>query len=164
MMKFSQITESIWSDLQKRSSGEVTRKEDDVDLLDREGLVDYLKKNYEFDQHQPIIQTHRDNCIIICLYDNQYGYTSYLDYDNISMDPEIKLLQGINSLKKDSEQIYSILTSKYMLTESPENYSSIIIEPKGGRYIKITNNFFLDVLDTILENIHKPLENLLKKL
>ena len=40
------IGESIWSDIQDRSAGEAERKEDDVNLLDRDGFYDYLKKRY----------------------------------------------------------------------------------------------------------------------
>ena len=34
MRKLSEITESIWSDMQDRSAGDTVRKEDDVNLLD----------------------------------------------------------------------------------------------------------------------------------
>ena len=37
MRKLSEITESIWSDMQDRSAGETVRKEDDINLLDRDG-------------------------------------------------------------------------------------------------------------------------------
>ena len=47
MRKLSEITESIWSDMQDRSAGENVRKEDDVDLLDRDGFYDYLVNHYE---------------------------------------------------------------------------------------------------------------------
>ena len=40
------IEESIWSDIQKRSTGEIERKEDDVNLLDCEGLFNYIKTHY----------------------------------------------------------------------------------------------------------------------
>ena len=42
MKRLSNITESIWSDIQDRSSGETIRKEDDVNNLDDEGLKDYI--------------------------------------------------------------------------------------------------------------------------
>ena len=41
------INESIWSDIQKRSSGESVRKEDEVDLLDGVDLFNYLTKKYK---------------------------------------------------------------------------------------------------------------------
>ena len=41
------LSESIWSDMQDRSTGETVRKEDDISLLDNEGLYDYIKSKYE---------------------------------------------------------------------------------------------------------------------
>ena len=41
------LSESIWSDMQDRSAGETVRKEDDISLLDNEGLYDYIKSKYE---------------------------------------------------------------------------------------------------------------------
>ena len=47
MKKLSKLSESIWSDIQDRSTGETKRKEDDVDLItDRKVFRDYLKKHY----------------------------------------------------------------------------------------------------------------------
>ena len=46
MKKLSKITESIWSDMQDRSTGDVVRKEDDINLLDETGLLNYMKKVY----------------------------------------------------------------------------------------------------------------------
>ena len=47
MRKLSEITESIWSDMQDRSAGDTIRKEDDVNLLDSDGLYDYINKHYK---------------------------------------------------------------------------------------------------------------------
>ena len=38
------ITESIWSDIQDRSMGKTVRKEDDINLLDVDEFIEYLKK------------------------------------------------------------------------------------------------------------------------
>jgi hypothetical protein len=41
------IKESLWSDLQDRSSGDVIRKEDDVNLLDLNEFYKYIKDHYK---------------------------------------------------------------------------------------------------------------------
>ena len=46
MKKLSKITESIWSDMQDRSAGDVVRREDDVNLMSEEDFCDYLNDNY----------------------------------------------------------------------------------------------------------------------
>ena len=40
------ISESIWSDMQDRSTGKIVRKEDDVNLMSEEDFCDYLNDNY----------------------------------------------------------------------------------------------------------------------
>ena len=37
------IRESLWTDIQRRSAGDTIRKEDDVNILDCEGLFNYIK-------------------------------------------------------------------------------------------------------------------------
>ena len=51
MKKLSDITESIWSDIQDRSAGDTVRKEDDVNLLDKDEFYDYLKNKYNKISH-----------------------------------------------------------------------------------------------------------------
>ena len=46
MKKLSKIIESIWSDIQDRSSGETIRKEDDVNHMNFDTFADYIKDNY----------------------------------------------------------------------------------------------------------------------
>ena len=45
------IEESLWSEIQDRSSGDAIRKEDDVNLLDRDEFYDYLKNKYNKISH-----------------------------------------------------------------------------------------------------------------
>ena len=40
MKKLSKITESIWSDMQDRSAGDVVRRENDVNLMSEEDFCD----------------------------------------------------------------------------------------------------------------------------
>lgn len=46
----SKMNEHLWSGIIHRSETGETRKEDSVDFLDRDELVDYICNNYEFDQ------------------------------------------------------------------------------------------------------------------
>ena len=47
MKKLSYISESIWSDMEDRSIGDQTRKEDDVNLMDFEDFYQYLQTKYK---------------------------------------------------------------------------------------------------------------------
>ena len=47
LKKKDNVNENLWADLQDRSSGEITRKEDDINHMDPESLCDYLKSKYD---------------------------------------------------------------------------------------------------------------------
>ena len=46
MKKLSNISESTWGNMIKRAEGEQIRREDDVNLMDLDGLHEYIKKKY----------------------------------------------------------------------------------------------------------------------
>ena len=73
------LSESIWSDMQDRSAGETVRKEDDVNLLDRDGFYDYLVKHYE------------------CLYPESYMILNLKSSDMLII-PMLKLLKSQNEI------------------------------------------------------------------
>ena len=136
------IKESIWSDMQDRSAGDKIRKEDDVNLLDIDGLCDYLNKHYKRTTpfafitniggilSVPIIRDTANNCIM-------YNYKSEMKAVSI-MDEIVSQVDGLLNLLYDNFSIKEI-TGLYWLS------------PKDGS--EITNKFFIDVIDFLLENI-----------
>ena len=136
------IKESIWSDMQDRSAGDKIRKEDDVNLLDIDGLCDYLNKHYKRTTpfafitniggilSVPIIRDTANNCVM-------YNYK--LEIKSVSIVYEIvNQVDGLLNLLYDNFSIKEI-TRLYWLS------------PKDGS--EITNKFFIDVIDFLLENI-----------
>ena len=162
------IGESVWGDIRKRGNGTDVKREDDVNLLDRDGLVEYLRKNYKCKDRLTIIPTIANGgCINICLYEDEEGYNVFLIYDNISGD---SILEISSSFKENAEWIYKDMVDHYTLT-SREEYdvdghplSTTKVEPNGCRYITIDNKFFLNVLDFIIDRVHEPLTKDIDKL
>ena len=162
------LSESIWSDIHRRSNGEQVRKEDDVNLLDRQGLVYYLKEHYRCKDSTTIIQTVADGgTISVCLYEDTAGYMFFLVYDNIDGDRGLYISGGF---RENSREIYDEMSHIYTLTVSNDEdiyghpLGNIRVEPKGCRYKILTNDFFLEVLDFIIERIEKPLEKQIEKI
>ena len=162
------IGESVWTDMQKRSSGETIRKEDDVNLLDAYGLYDYIKQNYSIKTQTTITRlVGNGGSIYISLYEDTDGYDTILMYDNIDGDRRLYISGGF---KETGEYIYNEMCSEYTLTElndeDPDGHplGNIRIEPKGCRYKNLTNKFFLEVLDFIIERIDKPLDKQIEKI
>ena len=162
------IGESVWNDIRRRGVGTDVKKEDDVNLLDRQGLVYYLKEHYRCEDSTTIIQTVADGGnISVCLYEDTNGYLFYLIYDNIDGDRRLYISGGFREI---SREIYDEMSYVYTLTvqndEDQDGHplGNIRVEPKGCRYENLTNKFFLEVLDFIIERIEKPLEKQIEKI
>jgi hypothetical protein len=153
------IKESIWSDLQDRSSGEIVRKEDDVDRLGYEDFFVYLTEHYKPKSKK--------------INEEIGGRTSIIDTDIIeifipieSIDGRIKTL--IIEMSKKDNCVVSMATSptlfdKYVNLERMlnNNYtfttsrlsSRIYLKPKK----KPTNRTVVDLIDTFLVVVDNPI-------
>ena len=150
MKKLSKITESIWSDMQDRSAGDAVRKEDDINLLDETGLVNYMKKVYmppsPNDDLQIIGGGVNSGTIIASLFKTNEGHYNIIYQKMSESNPEITFPvcpdSGIEDLLKEHYTVISI----------PRYDNKIYyIKPKDGS--KITNKFFLEIIDFILDVI-----------
>ena len=150
MRKLSEITESIWSDMQDRSAGDTVRKEDDINLLDCDGLYDYINKNYKriapfaFITNiggmlsVPIIRGTVHNCV---------WYSPESEIKAVSIgDGMISQVDGLLNLLYDNFSIKEI-NGKH----DDDEYTLYWISPKDGS--EVTNKFFIAVIDFLLENI-----------
>ena len=130
------LKESIWSDMQERGTGDIDKKEDDIELLDRDGFFSYLESHYEYISDQDprfygLMKSSRDHSSIsVPIY--QYGvmlYAIYLEFDG-------------HEGRFDMRGFDRII--KYLN-----------IKPDEGQP---TNEFFLEVIDFMIENIEEPLK------
>ena len=145
------LSESIWSDMQDRSSGETVRKEDDINLLDSDGLYDYINKHYKriapfaFITNiggmlsVPIIRGTVHSCV---------WYTLESEIKAVSIGDEmISQVDGLLNLLYDNFSIREINGK----TNDGEYTTLYWASPKDGS--EVTNKFFIDVIDFLLENI-----------
>ena len=151
--------ESIWSDIQDRSSGEIVREEDDVDRFGYEEFFVYLTEHYKPKSKK--------------INEEIGGRTSIIDTDIIeifipieSIDGRIKTL--IIEMSKKDNSIVSMATSptlfdkyvnlermlnnRYTLTTSRLS-SRIYLRPKK----KPTNKSVVDLIDTFLVVVDNPI-------
>ena len=150
MRKLSKITESIWSDMQDRSAGDTVRKADDINLLDCDELYEYLNQHYKgivpyaFITNiggmlsVPIIR----DTVHICVW---YSPESKIKTVSIG-DGMISQVDGLLNLLYDNFSIKEINGKR-----DNDEYRLYWLSPKDGS--EITNKFFIDVIDFLLENI-----------
>ena len=145
------LSESIWSDMQDRSAGDTVRKEDDVNLLDSDGLYDYINKHYKriapfaFITNiggmlsVPIIRGTVHNCV---------WYSPESEIKTVSIgDGMISQVDGLLNLLYDNFSIKEINGEN-----NDGEYTTLYwVYPKDGS--EVTNKFFIDVIDFLLENI-----------
>ena len=143
------LSESIWSDIQDRSAGDTVRKEDDINLLDSNGLYDYINKHYKriapfaFITNiggmlsVPIIRGTVHSCV---------WYTLESEIKAVSIgDGMISQVDGLLNL------LYDNFSIKEINGKHDDEYTLYWISPKDGS--EVTNKFFIDVIDFLLENI-----------
>ena len=147
MKKLSKIIESIWSDMQDRSTGKIVRKEDDVNLMSGEDFCDYLNDNYISKGGHKIIYTDDTKNIFMSILKKFTSVSLGITYDYksniITMNDEIESLYP---------ELCKMIKEKFKVDKEYVNinYTKFIISPSDGS--ECTNRFFVDVLDFIIEN------------
>ena len=164
MKKLSKLTESIWSDIQDRSGGEIGRKEDDIDLLDIKEFCEYLNCIYKTDSDDDIRileieDDHKiDTYLVICLYEDEKGYYRYIYYDGIHINTQLDVIEILNC-RFEFERKFSTIH-----TTNDFDVVCIDIYPKDKARVPVTNKFFIEVLDFLLDRINTPLEQQIEKI
>lgn len=151
MRKLSNILESIWSDIQDRSGGNSIRKEDDINNLDGEELKDYLTKHYKPLNAYAVITNVADIISVPIINDGANDcimYSPSSEYVN-----KICITNSItDKVKGLIELLYDNFSVKELYGEDVSGeYTLYSIYPKDRS--EVTNNFFIKVLDLILDNI-----------
>ena len=145
------LSESIWSDMQDRSSGEVVRKEDDINLLDRDGLFDYIYDVYKQIAMNPLplksytsptrtyfsIPIFRTSNIV-------YRLTCTFDNDKISNITLMAIDTDVKDFKQALIDNFNVKT---------RDNGSLTITAKDGT---VSNQVCMDLIKTIVENAPHP--------
>ena len=156
------LSESIWSDMQDRSMGEKIRKEDDIELLDRDGFYDYLVKRYEYlyPKHYNILNLELSDQIIIPMLKPQNRIPFNLIIWDVNKPKDMFITITDDSQLRSSD-LFIKLEDKYKLISYGRFLPKIKIEPKSERD-NINKSFFISIIDTILE-LNTEYEPLIKK-
>ena len=163
MRKLSEITESIWSDIQDRSMGKTVRKEDDVNLLDRDGFYNYIMEHYKTTTEDvtgpyAIINSETADYIVIPILEDETNKLYSVIMWHFNTDERYitilvgKLFGGSDLLQK--------IRDTFKLQPNEDKFNPMFkMFPKNNK--KVDNKFFLEVIDFIIDNTKEPLEPLL---
>ena len=137
--KKKKMNESIWSDMQERGTGDITKKEDDVDLLDMDEFFDYIKKNYGnklgyVDKFTETITINPKGNLYI-----------FLHYENGELSKIQFAASGVSSSKKYKQDLEQLKNSfPEGLTIKNEDGYYYITETSNKSVIKLID-FFLSI-------------------
>ena len=156
MKKLSQITESIWSDMQDRGTGDVFKREDDIDLMDAEKLYQYVISKYRIlpgcTAYKIFGTSRMIECAPIIFSENHFNryVLKYMCSDDV--DPKILIDKKIGR----SKNLLNVLKENFKVEEYNTFYSFehnwYSLKPlEDGR--RTTNRFYLEVLDTFIDII-----------
>ena len=155
MRKLSKLQESIWSDIQDRSSGEAARKEDDINFLDRDGLYDYICANYEILKSRlaGIINSKTFNTLIVPVLMLEHSHTPGQIFFNFQFNK----IRVMYFFPYSVEGLFDKLVDNFQLKrEGTGEDICYVISPKDES--KVTNKFFINLIDFIIENIPDKLK------
>ena len=123
MKKLSNISESMWGDIHRRNSGEVARKEDDVNFMDFETFGEYLRnfnkkevtrvyldpagKFITIDEIDIILETKERS------YERHYQLLLTIEY---SESKEVKDIRLPYSFKSFERNVYSKMTKEFSIS------------------------------------------------
>ena len=152
------ITESVWNDIRKQGLGDEVKKEDNVDLLDREKFFEYLDEHYVPTYSIINFRLYKDlNIVLAPMFSKDRGtlprqtVSLSIEYGDDPSKTEITI--GGFMIKKFPD-VEKIIRDNFCVVDMPtsENRGEYIkIYPKEtGENTIVGNSFFLKVYDFIL--------------
>ena len=146
------VNESVWTDMHKRSNGELERREDNVDLLNPEDFTNYLIDRYKITDTSYDFYIERDHMNIIVPILARKLNSAFCF--NLVFDEHNKIITLSKSISEEVvfSKIYEKLKNEYRLEWTHINGPKLQISPKKG---DTTNSFFVNVIDFIIDNTSK---------
>ena len=149
------INESVWNDIRKRGNGTDVKKEDDVDLMDADAFLQYLKDHYDSTN----IEFREDmgqyyHCFLINILKLFSNVSYFLSYDfkkkNISFNLDLKNHYPDLFIKmNDAFRIMGI------------NRTTCYIYDKDS--LDVTNSLYIKVLNFIIDNVENKEDLLINR-
>lgn len=167
------IGESVWNDIRRRGVGTDVKKEDDVNLLDRDGFYKYIMEHYQTateDVTGPyaIINSKNADYINIPIIEDDNNKLYRVIIWNFDNDGIIKAEKYITIPCTEpfwGSKLFVKIRDNFILKDKKDDGFNPLFKvwPKGIVKKTELNKFFLEVIDFIIDNAEEPFEPLLKR-
>ena len=164
------LSESVWGEIRKKSLGQEERGEDSYKGMNIEEFEKYLKDHYEWTNKYknntfPMTGTNLPKTFVqICVMGviespgkTTYIYLGYRFNKFDDGDYTVTITKTI-SPNHNLLHIYDLLKQRYKLEETKEWSYKIIPEDR-----EVNNEFFMEVLNFIIDNTEYPEVNVIQK-
>ena len=156
MKKLSNITESLWTDIQHRSAGDTVRKEDDIDHLDIYDFCEYLCNTYKsMNPNRDVIGFPLDDLITFPFVCHKTEFNVWFQFKESGNEILYVAIPDI------SPWWYPNIENDFKLESYPNDEKYVSVFPKDGS--KLTNSFAVTVIDYLLNNSDNKNNNLFIK-
>ena len=149
------LSESIWSDMEDRGTGDIIKKEDDLECLDVYEFCDYLNSKYKkqpktISGSSTIKYESEINQIDIPLFIGKSADIYYIAL--IIVDGKHVFLS--TNFASTNIPIMDLLEKNYDIevSRNPDNGAIKFVKIKPKNNEKVTNGFFVELIDFILDN------------
>ena len=148
------LGESVWGDIRKKSLGQEVRIEEDVNRMEPDEFVDYLRKHYSLTDADSINKIKYDGKFLEV---PVFSYSPFITFLEIYYQDNELFLERVDydKLKIDFPNFFIQLKKKYIIRIKNEGYHTEWIYLSPGDGSPISNSFFIDVLDTVIELVEQ---------
>lgn len=166
------INESIWSDMEDRGTGEIQKNEDNLELLDLAGLLDWFKSHYEniWWPQEVYNENGEWQKMDIFLYKVTvpkcgFSYPAFVVYsvnygERLDFRFHIRYCEEtmplLDFMKKCNLFNMRHTDSKHPNQEIVGQTAEYFITPKGTPSVEVTNTFIIETVKYVLEHFKKP--------
>ncbi len=160
------LKESIWSDMQDRGTGELQKKEDDVNLMSHKRFVEYLKNNYVEIGHRLSgweIATYGSNTLATPIFGYPTGNGIRNQCAFLFLDCKEKVVYTNKCIIKYAPDLLKKLNEKYDLWDDDPDYKDYIIINPTDTSKNPDHKYFLDLLNFILDNLDESTMHVITK-
>ena len=160
------IEESLWSEIQDRSSGDAIRKEDDVNLLDRDGFYNYIMEHYKTTTEDvtgpyAIINSENKDYIKIPILEDETNTLYRVIMWHFNTDERYITIPVEEPFW--GSDLFIKIRDTFKLQPNEDKFNHLFkLLPKDNK--KVDNKFFLEVIDFIIDNTKEPFEPLLTRI
>ena len=144
------LKESVWSDMEDRGTGDSIKIEDDVNLLNAQGFLEYLNDTYEVTDASTYIYKYQDDTISIPIFETDLGTSStwYLIYD--CKDKSIYIWEYFFQHVEQDDKLFKKIKQNYKTKHVQYDAKDYIqVEPKTG---ESSNMFLIEIIEFLLKH------------